>query len=224
MPWNCHPTVTKGIHSRSRWNINAFFQPPAFPARLLFGLNRCFPSACRSMVLASAILLLFPILRRLRFSRVHHTQRILRAFARVPIDRFARSLARWNFNENREHGPTYCWADVHARVLARYKRNFPSTIAFYRFPFSFLSLSLPHFSSLPRSFSVFFFFSLPLFYSPSRGNRIQARTGFRSELTRKLLSIWPATKNSSARTSARISVCSSSKRIKRLSASRGQTF
>lgn len=77
----------------------------------------------------------------------------------------------------------------------------------------------PFFSSFFHIFSCLYPFLFTV-----QGNRIQARTGFRSELTRKLLSISPATKNSSARTSARLSTNSSSKRIKRLSFGRGQTF
>lgn len=195
---------------------------------VIWVLNRCFPSACLASLsttttsppppppqpscLASLRFYYFSLYLDASGSRAPaHATNITRS--RVSTDPSERDETLTRIGQ---HGPTYCGTNVyHARVLARYKRNFPSTIAFYRFPFSprisfFFPLqtivSLP--LSLLPSFSLFFsffFLFLPSFQHrderriKERRSRAGRRTGSRSELTRKLLSISPATKNSSAR-------------------------
>lgn len=195
---------------------------------VIWVLNRCFPSACLASLsttttsppppppqpscLASLRFYYFSLYLDASGSRAPaHATNITRS--RVSTDPSERDETLTRIGQ---HGPTYCGTNVyHARVLARYKRNFPSTIAFYRFPFSprisfFFPLqtivSLP--LSLLPSFSLFFsffFLFLPSFRHrderriKERRSRAGRRIGSRSELTRKLLSISPATKNSSAR-------------------------
>lgn len=197
---------------------------------VIWVLNRCFPSACLASLsttttspppppppqpscLASLRFYYFSLYLDASGSRAPaHATNITRS--RVSTDPSERDETLTRIGQ---HGPTYCGTNVyHARVLARYKRNFPSTIAFYRFPFSpRISFFLPSFFFSPPnyrlsfpSFSLFFsffFLFLPSFrHRDERGikerrSRAGRRTGSRSELTRKLLSISPATKNSSAR-------------------------
>lgn len=169
---------------------------------VIWVLNRCFPSACLASLsttttsppppppqpscLASLRFYYFSLYLDASGSRAPaHATNITRS--RVSTDPSERDETLTRIGQ---HGPTYCGTNVyHARVLARYKRNFPSTIAFYRFPFSprisfFFPLqtivSLP--LSLLPSFSLFFsfFFSFSSFVSTSgreknQGEEIEGR-------------------------------------------------
>lgn len=193
---------------------------------VIWVLNRCFPSACLASLsttttsppppppqpscLASLRFYYFSLYLDASGSRAPaHATNITRS--RVSTDPSERDETLTRIGQ---HGPTYCGTNVyHARVLARYKRNFPSTIAFYRFPFSpRISFFFPLQTIVSLPLSLLSLFSFPFFFLflPSfrhrderrikeRRSRAGRRTGSRSELTRKLLSISPATKNSSAR-------------------------